>query len=95
LLAEYDEVLSEVIALPARATKYLSPKVQNELVGLLSKSIACTAKTFLEDHGINFSKNRGQGYDGAGGMSCLHAGVQTLINMVDCPVSFVHCGRHN
>lgn len=29
LVAQYDEVLSEVIALPARATKYLSAKIQN------------------------------------------------------------------
>ena len=29
LVAQYDKVLSEVIALPARATKYLSAKIQN------------------------------------------------------------------
>ena len=39
LLAQYDEVLSEVIALPARATKYLSAKIQNELIGLLGKAV--------------------------------------------------------
>ena len=39
LLAKYDEALSEVISLPSRATKYLSAKVQNELIGLLSKAV--------------------------------------------------------
>ena len=32
LLAEYDEVLSEAISLPARATKYLSPKFKMNLL---------------------------------------------------------------
>ena len=36
LLAEYDEVLSEV---PARATKYLSATIQNELIDLLAKAV--------------------------------------------------------
>ena len=39
LLAEYDEVLSEVVALPARATKYLSATIQNELIDLLAKAV--------------------------------------------------------
>ena len=39
LLAEYDEVLSEVVALPARATKYLSDSIQNELIDLLAKAV--------------------------------------------------------
>ena len=39
LLAEYDEVLSEVVALPARATKYLSAAIQNELIDLLAKAV--------------------------------------------------------
>ena len=32
LMAKYDETLAEVISLPTRATKYLSAKIQNELV---------------------------------------------------------------
>ena len=161
MLADYDAVLSEVVSLPEKATKYLNPKVQNELIDLLSKAvisylasninkapfwslildstsditrtdqlsilvrwvqikddkynivesflgfvkiadsmaenIANTAKTFLEYYGLDFSKIRGQGYYGANVMSGIHAyGMQTLIkNMVDSPVTFVHCGSHN
>ena len=58
--------------------------------------IAKTAKAFLENLGIDFSKLRGQGYDGASVMSGIHGGVQKLIkDMVKSPVLFVHCGCHN
>ena len=35
LVAQYDEVLSELISLPSRATKYLSAAIQNELITLV------------------------------------------------------------
>ena len=160
MMAQYDEILATVISLPARATKYLSPKIQNELIELLARTvtvslvhkinaspfwalildstsditridqlsviirrvqidgdkcsieenflgfvklvdatatgIVSTTKAFLHSLGINFSKIRGQGYDGASVMSGIHAGVQTLIkSMVTAPVPFVHCGSHN
>ena len=160
LMAEYDEFLAEVISLPGRATKYLSAKIQNELIHLLANTvsstlveninsapfwsiildstsditrvdqlsvvirwakvtedectivesfmgflkisnpnadgIARTAKAFLENLGIDFSKLRGQGYDGASVMSGIHGGVQKLIKgMVKSSVPFVHCGCHN
>lgn len=58
--------------------------------------IANTAKAFLENLGIDFSKIRGQGYDGASVMSGIHCGVQKLMkDMVNSPVPFVHCGCHN
>ena len=38
-MAQYDEVLAKVIALPARATRYLSPKIQNELITLLANAV--------------------------------------------------------
>ena len=39
MMAQYDEILAKVISLPARATKYLSPKIQNELIQLLAKTV--------------------------------------------------------
>ena len=39
LVARYDEVLSELIALPKRATKYLSKKIQEEIIQLLGKTV--------------------------------------------------------
>ena len=39
LLADYDEVLAEVVSFPARTTKYLSAAIQNELIELLARSV--------------------------------------------------------
>ena len=57
---------------------------------------AKTAKAFLENLGIDFSKLRGQGFDGTSVMSGIHGGGQKLIKgMVKSPVPFVHCSCHN
>ena len=42
LMAEYDEFLAEVLSLPGRATKYLSAKIQNELIHLLANTLFLT-----------------------------------------------------
>ena len=39
LLAEYDEVLAEVVSFPARTTNYLSAAIQNKLIELLARSV--------------------------------------------------------
>ena len=39
MTAQYDEILAKVMSLPARATKYLSPKIQNELTELLARTV--------------------------------------------------------
>ena len=62
----------------------------------IADGIANTAKVFLENLGIDFTKIRGQGYDCANVMSGIHRGVQNLIkDMVNSPAPFVHCGCHN
>lgn len=40
LLAEYDPILKELLQLPQGTFKYLSPKIQNELIEILSKKSA-------------------------------------------------------
>ena len=39
MMAQYDEILAKVTSLPAHATKYLSPKIQNELIELLARTV--------------------------------------------------------
>ena len=160
LVAQYDNILAEVISLPHRATKYLSHGIQEELVELLGNAVRSslvrrincapfwsiildttsditridqlsvivrwvditednfelvesflgfvevsnadahslveTTKKFVKNLGIDFSRLRGQGYDGASVMSGVRGGVQKLIKeMCQSPVPFVHCASHN
>lgn len=39
MMAQFDEILGKVISLPGRATKYLSPKIESELIQLLAKTV--------------------------------------------------------
>ena len=139
------------MSLPARATKYLSHKIQEELVSLIGSAIRRslvskinkspfrsiildqlivivrwvkvtdtsvepvesflgfvevtspeaqglveTTKYFIRELGIDISKLRGQGYEGASVISGVYGGVQRLINdMCTSPVPFIHCASHN
>jgi hypothetical protein len=64
---------------------------------------SCVSK-WLTYHGIDLTKMRGQGYDGASVMSGNISGMQTLMrdiikthrdDRVTVPIPFVHCASHN
>ena len=38
-MAQYNDVLGEVISLPSRASKYLSHQIQKELIALIGKAV--------------------------------------------------------
>jgi hypothetical protein len=166
LLAAYDPVLKELIERPDGTTKYLSPKVQNEVIETLSthlqnalidmvkqasfyaviidttqdiskvdqmsevfryvtiESDPETGKrthikineSFLgfravhdqsaagiegnilkcmEEKGLDLSKCRGQGYDGAATMSGVYSGVQSRILEKVPNALYIHCVAHN
>lgn len=165
LLAKYDPVLNELISRPAGSMKYLSPKIQNELIDILAQRIkkdildelqaapffsvimdttqdiakidqmsqifryvtierddsgvasdvkvkesflgfrevsdqsaselAKDIMASIEDNGLDLSKCRGQGYDGAANMSGVYSGVQARIAAKEPLALYVHCATHN
>ena len=165
LIAKYDPVLQDLISRPARSCKYLSPAIQNELIGILGQSVKNdilddirTAPFFsvimdttqdiakidqmsqvyryvtverdahgvasdvkinesfigfrevtdssaaelagditdsIESNGLQLSKCRGQGYDGAANMSGIYSGVQARITAKEPAAVYVHCASHN
>ena len=61
-----------------------------------AQGLVDTTKKYLVDLGLSFSRQRGQGYDGASVMSGVRGGVQKLIkDMCESLVPFVHCASHN
>ncbi|KAM4026863.1 zinc finger MYM-type protein 1-like [Anomaloglossus baeobatrachus] len=165
LLSEYDHILKELLHLPQGTARYLSPKIQNEIIDVLAKQVEndivseikaaaffsiimdttqdiskvdqlsqihryvtisrdksqrATAvniqEVFLgfhvvedpsaaglendiikciEDKGLQLSKCRGQGYDGAATMSGVYTGVQIRIQRKEKNALYVHCAAHN
>ena len=166
LLAEYDPMLKELIERPGGTTKYLSPKVQNEVIEIISTHLQnalidmikqapffaviidttqdiskvdqmsevfryVTIETdpetgkginisinesflgfravhdqtaagiegdilkCIEEKGLDLTKCRGQGYDGAATMSGVYSGVQSRILEKVPNALYVHCVAHN
>lgn len=167
LLAKYDPVLKQLISMPKAkgSIRYLSHKIQDEIIELLSKTIenqivdeikaapffsiimdttqdisktdqlsqvfryvklesnelnsvtsvkikesflgfhAISDQTAaglekeivncIEGKGLELSKCRGQGYDGAANMSGVYAGVQARISRREPSAEYVHCAAHN
>uniref|UniRef100_H3A162 DUF4371 domain-containing protein n=1 Tax=Latimeria chalumnae TaxID=7897 RepID=H3A162_LATCH len=58
--------------------------------GLEKKIISC-----IEQKGLDISKCRGQGYDGASNMSGMYSGVQARISKKEPNAEYVHCAAHN
>lgn len=49
----------------------------------------------VEDNGLDLSKCRGQGYDGAANMRGIYSGVQARIAAKEPTAVYVHCASHN
>ncbi|XP_043271175.1 zinc finger MYM-type protein 1-like [Venturia canescens] len=49
----------------------------------------------LTDNGLDLSKCRGQGYDGASVMSGVYSGIQARIQKMEPKALYVHCAAHN
>ena len=52
-------------------------------------------KSFLEKNKINFSKCRGQAYDGTAVMSGPYTGLQARLQKLQKHAKYVHCAAHN
>ncbi|XP_044134789.1 zinc finger MYM-type protein 1-like [Bufo gargarizans] len=165
LLAEYDPVLKQLLQLPQKSVRYLSPRIQNEIIDILSNKVrniivseikqapffsiimdttqdiskvdqmsqiiryvsverdesqrATSVEikevflgfhavedqsaaglehdisSCIESNGLNITKCRGQGYDGAATMSGVYSGVQARIAQREKNALYVHCTAHN
>jgi len=49
----------------------------------------------MESHGLDLSRLRGQGYDGAANMSGVYSGVQARLKQIQPLAVYVHCMAHN
>lgn len=58
-------------------------------------ALACQITENMKQHGVDLSKCRGQGYDGASTMSGLYNGVQKHILDLEPKAVYVHCASHN
>ena len=63
--------------------------------GLSGESLSRAILTNLQRFGIDISKMRGQGYDGAAAMSGRLHGVQAYVRKVVPTAVYVHCAAHS
>ena len=63
--------------------------------GLSGESLSRAIRTNLQRFGIDISKMRGQGYDGAAAMSGRLHGVQAYVREVITTAVYVHCAAHS
>jgi hypothetical protein len=60
-----------------------------------SKALAAEIVGCIESHGLDLSRLRGQGYDGAANMSGVYSGVQARLKEIQPLAIYVHCMAHN
>lgn len=65
-----------------------------EAEGLKGEILANTFLDCLRQHGVDLTKLRGQGYDGASNMSGKHRGVQAVVRQQYPLAKYVHCRAH-
>ena len=62
--------------------------------GITGRALAEKMTSFIEAHGLDLHKLRGQGYDGAGNMSGKTNGAAAIISS-DYPLAmYLHCASH-
>ena len=60
-----------------------------------SENLAAEIVGCMESHGLDLSRLRGQGYDGAANMSGVYSGVQARLKQIQPLAVYVHCMAHN
>lgn len=65
-----------------------------EAEGLRGEVLANTFLHCLRENGVDLTKLRGQGYDGASNMSGKHRGVQAVVQQQFPSATYVHCRAH-
>ncbi|CAH2002434.1 unnamed protein product [Acanthoscelides obtectus] len=73
------------------------PKDSERFIAVTDCSAAGLKTAFLnltKEYGIDLTKCRGQGYDGANVMSGIYGGLQTLIKEHAPNADYVHCAAH-
>lgn len=66
-----------------------------ETVDTSASELAVNVLDSITRNGLDLSKCRGQGYDGAANMSGIYSGVQSRIRESEPLATYVHCAAHN
>ena len=96
-----DASTMEQIAMCVRYYSEIEQDLREDFVGFVqaeSTTGEALFNKFIEgqrDAGLDISKMRGQGYDGASNMSGCHRGVQARVQQVVPQAMYVHCKAHS
>ncbi|KAL4083682.1 hypothetical protein QTP88_028998 [Uroleucon formosanum] len=100
LLAEFDPIMSKLLNDEKNKNKYLSWKIQNELIDILAskyraKNYEQLITNIILELWLDINMCRGQGYDGAAVMKGFYSGLQKRIKDKVPTASYIHCCAHN